>query len=289
MRPDSPKEAAGGRPDVAVIILTYNEEDNIAQALGSVCGWARQVFVFDSFSADRTLEIARSFDCQIAQQVFEDYGRQRNHALDDLPIEAEWVLFLDADEWIPVELQREIEDVLARRPEENGFYMKRRFMWMGRWIRRGYYPTWILRLFRHGKARCEDRSVNEHLLVEGRTGYLKSDFMHEDRKDIGRWIANHNAYATREAAELLKDAASGHIDATLWGTQAERKRWIRYKVWNRLPPLVRPFLYFSYRYFVRAGVLDGKEALVFHVLQALWFPLLIDAKYIEMKKRERKG
>lgn len=282
MQPDTPESPA----DVAVIILTYNEEDNIAQALRSVCGWAKQVFVFDSFSSDRTLEIAKQFGCHVAEHRFEDYGRQRNAALDELPITTEWVFFLDADEWLPDELKSEVSSTIAAHPAENGFYIKRRFIWMGQWIRRGYYPTWILRLFRRGKARCEDRSVNEHLIVEGRTGHLDNDFIHEDKKDITRWIANHNAYATREAAELLKDTSDAHIDANLWGTQAERKRWIRYKIWNRLPPLVRPFAYFSYRYFARGGVLDGKEALIFHVMQALWFPLLIDAKYIEMKRKK---
>ncbi len=135
-------------------------------------------------------------------------------------------------------------------------------------------------------TRCEARSVNEHILIEGSAGHLESDFIHEDRKDISRWIANHNAYATREAAELFNETSDAHIEATLFGSQAERKRWIRYKVWNRLPPLVRPFAYFSYRYFARGGVLDGKEALIFHVMQALWFPLLIDAKYIEMMRKK---
>src|SRR5262245_47450439 len=100
-------------PDLAVIILTYNEEENIAQALRSVCGWAKQVFVFDSHSTDRTLEIAKTFDCSIAQHPFEDYGRQRNAALDTLPITAEWVFFLDADEWVPPELQNEITQILS--------------------------------------------------------------------------------------------------------------------------------------------------------------------------------
>src|ERR1044072_2635981 len=103
MSTDSPEERAKVRPDLAVIILTYNEEDNIAQALRSVCGWAKQVFVFDSFSTDRTLEIARSFACTVAQHRFEDFVRQRNSALDELPITAEWVFFLDADEWVPPE------------------------------------------------------------------------------------------------------------------------------------------------------------------------------------------
>jgi hypothetical protein len=155
---------------------------------------------------------------------------------------------------------------------------------MGRWIRRGYYPTWLLRLFRREKARCEDRGVNEHVLVEGELGYLENDLMHEDRKSVSRWVARHNEYATREATELfIERPAPAEVEANLFGTQTERKRWIRTRIWNRLPPLVRPFGYFSYRYFLRGGFLDGKEAFVYHFLQGLWFPLLIDVKYLEMR------
>lgn len=274
---------------VALIILTYNEEANIAQALDSVAGWANEIFILDSLSTDRTLEIARRYGCHIAQNKFENYAKQRNHALEHLPIRSEWVLFLDADEWLPYALKQEIDAVIATSPEENGFYIKRRLIWMGRWIRRGYYPTWILRLFRYGKGRCEDRAVNEHLIVEGTTGQLRNDFMHEDRKGVTDWIAKHNGYATREAQELLNTRSEPgyqEIDARLFDTQAQRKRWLRQKVWNRMPLLIRPFFYFFYRYVLRAAFLDGKEAFVYHFLQGLWFPLLIDIKYLELKARQ---
>lgn len=265
---------------LSVVILTYNEEDNIAQALGSVCGVAKDVFVLDSLSTDRTLDIAKTFPCTIVQHPFEDYAKQRNYAIDSLPITTEWVFFLDADEWMPKELLEEIREVIARGPKENGFALKYRLIWMGRWIRRGYYPTWLLRLFRHKQAHCEKRSVNEHLIVEGEVGRLRGDLIHEDHKSLSRWILKHDAYAEREALELLKEP-EGYIDADFWGSQAERKRWIRYRIWNKMPPLLRPLIYFSYRYWVRGGFLDGKEAFVFHSLQAFWFPLLIDAKYLE--------
>ncbi|MBU2604240.1 MAG: glycosyltransferase family 2 protein [Actinobacteria bacterium] len=277
---------------LAVSILTYNEEASIAQALDSVAGWANELFILDSLSTDRTLEIARQYGCHIAQNKFENYATQRNYALDHLPIRSEWVLFLDADEWLPEALKQEISTLIATSPEENGFYINRRLIWMGRWIRRGYYPSWILRLFRHGKGRCEDRAVNEHLIVEGKAGQLRNDFMHEDRKGVTDWIAKHNGYATREAQELLNTwSAPGYqeIDARLFGTQAQRKRWLRYKVWNRLPPLIRPLVYFFYRYIWAGGFLDGKAAFVYHFLQALWYPLLIDVKYLELRKQSQSG
>lgn len=275
---------------VAVIILTFNEEANIAQALKSVAGWASEVFVLDSFSTDRTVEIARSFGAQVAQNKFENFGKQRNHALDNLAIASEWVLFLDADEWVTPELKAAISAIVASAPAENGFYINRRLIWMGRWIRRGYYPSWILRFFRRAKGRCEDRAVNEHLIVEGSTGRLRGDLMHEDRKGVGDWIAKHNGYATREALEIFdkgRDPDYQEIAASPFGGQGERRRWLRVKVWNRLPPLVRPFFYFFYRYVLRGGFLDGRMAFIFHFFHALWYPMLIDVKYLEEKMRRR--
>jgi glycosyltransferase involved in cell wall biosynthesis len=277
---------------VAVIILTYNEEANIAHALSNVVGWADEVFVLDSMSTDGTPAIARQYECHVAQHPFEDYGRQRNYALDTLPIRSEWVFFLDADESLSTALKNEIASLITTVPAENGFYVRFRLIWMGRWIRRGYYPSWILRLCRHGKSRCENRAVNELLFVEGATGYLSNDLIHEDRRGIGDWIAKHNRYASREACELARteqERRSNEIDGRLMGSQAERRRWIRRHVWNRLPPIVRPVAYFCYRYVLRLGFLDGVPGVTFHFLQALWYPMLIDINYLELRALERQS
>jgi glycosyltransferase involved in cell wall biosynthesis len=274
---------------LAVIILTRNEEANIAQALDSAAGWANESFVLDSSSTDRTLEIAHRYSCQVAQNKFTNFGLQRNYALEHFPVRCEWVLFLDADEWLPEALKREISTLIATSPAENGFYINRRLIWMARWIRRGYYPSWILRLFRYGKGRCEDRALNEHLIVEGATGYLRNDLMHEDRKSVTEWIAKHNGYAALEALELVNaHPALGYreIEARLLGTQAQRRRWLRHKVWNRLPPLIRPLFYFFYRYVLAGGFLDGRESFGYHFLQALWYPMLIDVKYLELLDKD---
>jgi len=273
----------------AVVILTRDEELNLPRALDSVAGWADEIHVLDSFSGDRTVEIARSYGARVEQHAFEDYSRQRNYALEKLPIRAEWILFLDADEQMTPELKAEISARLESAPAENGFYLNRRFIWMGRWIRRGYYPTWILRLFRRGKGRCEERAVNEHLVVEGATARLANDFNHEDLRGVSHWIAKHDDYARREARELLKNAeagsGAGEIPARFFGDQAERKRWLRRRVWNNLPPLIRPFIYFFYRYVLCGGFLDGREAFIYHFLQALWYPLLIDVHYLELRRK----
>ena len=209
---------------------------------------------------------------------------QRNYALDYLAIGSKWVFFLDADEWLSDELKQEIGDLFRQDVDESGFYVKRRFIWMGKWVRHGYYPTWLLRMMRAGKGRWEARSVNEHLVVDGKVGYLNSDIIHEDHRSVSEWIVKHNVYAELEARERFAlYPRDGQLPARLFGTQAERKRWLRGKVWNHLPPLLRPLLYFTYRFLVRGGFLDGTRAFSYHVLQALWYPMLIDIKYMELR------
>jgi glycosyltransferase involved in cell wall biosynthesis len=266
-------------PDLTVIILTFNEERNLGQALQSVCGWARQVAVLDSFSRDRTLEVAAGFDCQCFQHRFCGYSEQRNYALEALPIATEWVLFLDADEWVPAELAAEITAVLSARPVVDGFCLRRRFYFMGRWIRHGYYGTWLLRLFRAGHGRCEQRGVNEHIVVDGPMGYLRGALIHESHKGIDDWIDKHNRYATLEARELMRGGGGERI-----GGQAGARRIVAEQVWRRLPPLWRPAFYFIWRYFIRGGFLDGWQGFAYHFLQAFWFRLLIDLKYLEMRR-----
>jgi glycosyltransferase involved in cell wall biosynthesis len=274
--------------DVTVVVLTYNEETNLPQCLSSLKGFAKHIYVVDSLSKDRTAAIAAEYGADVFPHPFENYADQRNWALRELPYDTEWVMFLDADEWLLPELKEEIGRMIARRPEENGFYIKRRLIFMGKWIRRGYYPSWILRLFRAGKAQCEERTVNEHLIVDGRAGYLQADFIHEDRKGFMDWVTKHLRYAQLEADELSRTRrADEEIDARFFGTQAQRKRWVRHKIWNRLPAVFRPFLYFGYRYLVRGGFLDGRAGFIYHFMQGLWFLLLIDVLHLEKRNAAR--
>ena len=274
--------------DIAIIILTLNEEQNIAQALKSVCGWARDVFLVDSYSTDETVAIAGIYPCQVFQKRFENYALQRNWALDNLPIRSEWIFFLDADEWVPEDLRDEISSAIANVPLEDGFYIKRRFIWMGRWIRRGYYPIWLLRIFRHGKGRCEDRQVNEHILVSGPTGRLNWDFIHEDRKPLEAWLEKHIQYAHREAEERFGAQTNvGYLCSRFTGSPSERRRWLKYRIYNRLPGFIRPWLRFIYIYILRGGFLDGREAFIYHFLHALWYNTLIDVKCLELRRLGR--
>jgi len=278
--------------ELTVIILTYNEEIHIARVINNVKVWCKDIIVLDSGSQDKTIEIAKKLGAKIFYRKFDTYAKQRNYAIKELPINTEWILFLDADEYLTEELKIEIEEILPR-TDKDGFYLKRRFYFMGRWIKHGgYYPIKILRLFKKDKAFVE-RDMNEHIIVNGKIGELKNDFIDENHKSISDWIDKHNRYSTFEAQELIKyeqrrKEKKKDEMARFFGTQVERKRWIREYIWNPLlPPLVRPFIYFIYRYFFRFGFLDGKEGFIYHFLQGLWFPFLIDVKYLELKRKEK--
>jgi len=192
---------------LTLVVLTYNEEVNLPHCLESVEGLADDVFVVDSGSTDGTREVARDHGAEVVEHPFEHQAQQFNWALDHLPIETDWILRLDADEYLLPELRREIRETLPSVPPEvTGFYMKRRVIFQGRWIRHGgYYPTWLLRLFRRGKGRSEMLEMDEHLVVtEGETRRLEHDFVDHNRKGLSFWLRKHEGFAEREARELLR-------------------------------------------------------------------------------------
>ena len=275
---------------VSVVVLTLNEEANIAACLESV-RWAAEVFVVDSLGADRTVEIAQALGAKVFSHPFEGYAKQRNWTLGNLPFSSEWVLMLDADERVPTPLADEIGRVIgASDGARAGYYIKFRFFFLGRWLKHGgLYPTWLLRLFKRHCVRIEERPMNEHAILDGQAGYLQNPFDHCDNRPLSRWIAKHNRYADFEAEEYLRERfGEGYRDsipARLWGTQAERKRWIKLHVWNRLPLLLRPFLLFFRNYFLKGGFLDGPQGFAYHVLWSFWVRFVIDVKILKRQRR----
>jgi glycosyltransferase involved in cell wall biosynthesis len=280
------------RAPVAAVVLTHNEERNLSECLASLAGWVEQLFVVDSGSTDRTVEIARDAHAVVVEHSFEHYGAQRNWAIEHLPITAQWTLHVDADERVTPELRQSIVAALATDPTDvSGYLVSRRTLFMGRWIRHGgHYPAWHLRLVRTGAGRCEDRLYDQHFYVAGTVQKLHGDLIDTLTPDIATFTARHLRWAALEAAEYESPpGAAGRIRGRLDTTNAiERRRWLR-DSYGRLPLFVRPTLYFLYRYFVRLGFLDGRAGLVFHVLQGFWFRFLVDAFILERRLRRSRG
>jgi glycosyltransferase involved in cell wall biosynthesis len=262
------------------MILSYNEIKNITHAIDNVKGWAKEIVILDSGSTDGTVEYAKKNGCQVYHRDFDNFSKQRKYLLSQLPVSTEWIFVLDADEYLTEELKSEVAQELAN-PKYNAYRMKRRFYWMGEWVKRGYYPTVLLRLGRKGDLDCDDREINEHLISNsGDVGDLVNDFIDENRNGISKWFDKHNNYSDREAIALDTDTDEGY---SLFKSQYERKRWIRVNVWNRLPLFIRPLMLLVYRLFFQLAVLDGKKVVLYHFLHTFLYRSMIDAKFLENK------
>ena len=273
---------------LSVILLTMNEELNLPSCLESLKGLDSEIFVVDSGSTDRTLDISKSAGARIFHHAFEHYGAQRNWAQENLPISGEWVLHLDADERLTPELVSEINQVLQNPPPDiEGFMLRKRTIFMGRWIRHGgHYPSYHLRLFRRSHGTCEDRLYDQHFLVDGQVQSLKHDYLDIVACNLRSWTLRHSKWAQLEAEEILRVHKNGNrVRPDADGNPIEKRRWLREGVYLRSPLFSRAFLYWFYRYFFRLGFLDGKEGLIFHFLQGCWFRFLVDATIYEDKAR----
>ena len=270
---------------VTVVVLTLNEERTLERALASVAGWAAHIFVVDSGSTDATLDIARRHGAVTVVHPFESHAAQWRWALQHLPLATEWVLGLDADQQVTPELRASIADLVGPRGAEiAGAYVCRRQIFQGRWIRRGgYYPKYLLKLFRRDRVAVDAADlVDHHFRVTGPTATIDGDLVEDNRNEqaIGDWIAKHNRYARLQAIEELRRAPAA--TGRLLGTPDERVLWLK-RQWARLPLFVRPWLYFFYRYIVRLGFLDGRQGFLFHFMQALWYRTLVDANRREIE------
>jgi glycosyltransferase involved in cell wall biosynthesis len=281
------RNGSASRVPLSVIIPTRDEERNLRQTLLTVIDWADQIFVFDSMSEDRTLEIAHEFGVEVVQRKFDNFSTHKNWALDNLPICNRWVLLLDADERLTEDLREEIRAVVTGESVHNGYYIARNNYFMGKRLRHcGMTPDWQLRLLRHGKGRYEDRIVHEHVIVEGSVGYLKTPLEHNDLKGLDRWLDRHNSYTRMEAIEvrrMLDRAGANRIAARLTARGPEQRRLLKEWAYRYLP--CRAMFVFIWMYLVHGGILDGRLGFRYCLLRSV-VDYQISLKLMELRSEE---
>lgn len=275
--------------DLSVIILTKDEELHLARCLACVRNIARVVYVVDSGSTDATEIIARENGAVFIHHEWPgNQAEQFNWAIDNLEITTEWILRLDADEYLLPELVEELcQKVPAIPAAVNGIVFKRRHIFMDRWMRHGIYPVRIMRMFRCGMGRYEQRLMDEHLVIDGgETIEMNHDFCDHNLNNLSWFCKKHVDYAVREAAEMLnleynlsQNVSSGRLDHS---TSVKRAKKYSYA---RKPLFWRSFAYFLYRYFYKRAFLDGVEGFIFTFLQGWWYRTLVDAKIYEIKRK----
>lgn len=276
--------------DVTVIILTLNEEIHIRRCLENVNRFARKVYVVDCYSQDQTVNIAQECGAEVVLHKWPgNQADQFNWALDQLKIDTEWILRLDADEYLRPELIQELQDKLPSMADNiSALSLPLARAFCGKVLQHGIVNNIrIVRIFRRGRVRYEKRLMDEHLsILSGRIIGMTNHFVDDNRMSIGRFIKKHNDYATREAA-LLLDAEFHLTDVGQLskdhGEEVEKKRDQKAK-YARMPLFWRAFGYFIYRYILKMGFLDGKEGFLWDFLQGWWYRTLVDAKIFEIKK-----
>jgi glycosyltransferase involved in cell wall biosynthesis len=268
--------------NISILILTFNEERNLADCLASV-NWSDDVVLFDSLSTDQTVAMAQAAGACVIQRPFDNYAAQRNAAL-AVGFRHPWVLMLDADERVTPALRDEmLQAVKTASADTVLFRVRRKDMFLGRWLRRSSgYPTWFPRLMRPEKVHVE-RAINEEVVADGLVIRLHQHLVHHPfNKGIAFWIERHNRYSTMEAEALVKETGEPMPWGRVFARDPVQRRKALKQLAYRLP--FRPALVFCYLYFVRLGFLDGLPGWHYCRLRSM-YEYMIDLKVKELRGR----
>jgi glycosyltransferase involved in cell wall biosynthesis len=275
--------------DIHAIILTLDEEKHIARCIESIRDHCASVLVIDSGSKDRTRAIAAALGAEVIENPWINHATQVNKAIAACAGKTGWIMRIDADEYLPTASAAGLKTLLDRQPPDvAGVLLRRQIVFLGKRIKwGGIEPSWQLRLWRAGCGACEQRWMDEHVVVTGKVVRSAIDLVDENLNSLDWWTAKHNRYASGEVIDILASRGllgGPRADSLRSGAslQAKLKRLVKERIYDRLPGGLRPVLYFLYRYVARLGFLDGRSGYYFHILQGFWYRTLIDAKLDEV-------
>lgn len=279
------------------IILTYNEEIHLGRLLQSINDLDAQIFILDSGSTDKTIEIGEQYGASFLQNKFENHPKQWDFALKNFPVKTPWLIGLDADQVVTPELKTKLLNFKDEdHTDINGIYFNRKNFFKGRWIKHGgYYPFYLLKMFRFGVGYSDiSENMDHRFIVPGKLEVWKDGIILEENlkeNNIRFWIDKHNRYSdlvAHEEVERMMQLRTQTIQPHFWGSPDERTAW-RKQLWWRLPRYVRPMIYFTQRIIFQLGILDGRTGIIFHFLQGFWFRLIVDIKIDEIIKQQDNG
>lgn len=280
--------------DITAIILTKDEEIHIERCVRSVQRICKEVLLVDSFSSDRTCEIAERLGARVVQHPFENQAKQFNWAIDHVPIITEWIWRVDADEILEdsvVALAEQELPALTGNKNVNGVYVNKKIVFMGRpLLHGGWYPAPQIKIVRRGFGRSEDKMMDEHLIVtSGETVNWDGDQTDWNLKPLDWWWEKHHGYAKREALMQVMMAEQNdqenEVKGKLFGTNAEWKRWMK-NLYGHCPRYLRAVVYFISRYFLMGGFLDGYAGWYWHTRQGLMYRWMVDREIGRLKSKK---
>ncbi len=273
--------------NLSIIVLTYNEAIHLERLIENLKQLSDKIFVVDSFSTDDTISILDKYQIPYIQNKFINHSKQINIAIEKNPYDTIWTMRMDADEILTSQLITELKSKLVslEKSTVNGLYLKRKVLFFGKELNFGNLnPMWLLRVWRQGEGTCNEKWMDEKIVLKNpSTIKLAEVFYDNNLNDLTWWTQKHNLYANREAIEILKEK---YFRSEIKNDKASNRDLILFALksfYNRVPIFLRPILLFLYSYFIRLGFLDGKQGLIWNVLQVLWYRFLVDSKVYELQ------
>ena len=274
---------------ICAIILTKNEEIHLGRILEQLSKLINNTLIVDSGSTDQTFEIAKKYRCDFVFNKWKNHAAQFNFGINYLKNKYNWIIRVDADEffensYILAQLVNRIKN--GQYKKINGISFYRRIYFLGYRIRHGgVFPISVIRLFRSGYGLCEDRWMDEHIVVSGKIIHEDVTIIDDNKMGFEFWLNKHIGYAKREAIEMLfiNYGITNKNSKLKNNLPSSKKRNIKENYYSKLPLFLRPTLYFLYRYFVRIGFLDGKIGFLFHFFHAFWYRMVVDLFVFRVK------
>lgn len=271
--------------DVTAIILTKNEEVNIVDCIKSIRTMTKRIVVIDSFSTDKTVELAKQYGADVFQHPFENYAKQYMYGVEVSNADTMWTLRIDADERLTLDSAKELEDICNKNMNTDvaGIVLRFKKNFLGKDLYHGgVYPWKKMNCYKTKLGTIENRSMDEHIVLSsGTIVEMKHDSVHFDFKDLEYFINKHNWYSSRETVDYFESIENPKMEMEM-----DFKTWFKMKFYYKLPLGTRAHIYYLYRYYMKLGFLDGKEGKIYAFLQAYWYRYLVDAKIYECKKMD---
>ncbi len=271
---------------IAIIVLTYNEEIHLERCLKSIRSISKKIWIIDSFSTDKTIKISKKYNAKLIKRKFVNQSEQFNWAIKLIPKKYDWIFRIDADEYLSLNLIQNVKTKIKEFKKNNikGIYFNRKFIYQNKILNYGgLSDIKSLRMFRNGYGKSEERNMDEHIIVNGKTASISGVIYDHNLKDTNHFIAKHIDYAKREALDYLiyKFKINNHNKKLLNSSNSKKKFLFYY----RCPKYFRAIVYFLYRYFILFGFLDGLRGFKFHSIQALFYRIYVDKIISELDKK----
>lgn len=266
--------------DITAIILTKNEEVNIGDCIESIKMVVKRIVVIDSYSTDKTIEIAKKYGVEVYQHPFENYAKQYKYGVEVANIKTMWTLRIDADERFTPDSARELEEMCNANMKTNvtGIVLRFKKNFLGKDLYHGgVYPWKKMNCYKTKYGSIENRNMDEHIILSsGKIIEMKQDCLHFDFKNLEYFINKHNWYSSRETVDYFEN-----LERKKNKSELDFKTWLKMRVYYKLPLGMRAHVYYIYRYYILGGFLDGKPGKIYAFLQAYWYRYLVDAKIYE--------